>query len=74
MPLTRENLLSKSVNDVLDLCLRLDEEKRTLKQRYDALQRERPTQEVKDTNRQLREENRRLRTKLGKFTSLANED
>lgn len=64
MKLDKETLLNKSVNDLLNLCIKLNNDNEELRKKINALKQNKASDEVKETNKALRAENRKLRSKL----------
>lgn len=64
MNLNQETLLNKSIGDVIKLCLKLNEKNEELRKQIMSLKQDKASKDVKDTNRDLRIENRRLRTQI----------
>lgn len=64
MKLDNEILLNKSVNDLLKLCLKLNNDNEELRKKINTLKQNKASAEVKETNKTLRAENRKLRSKL----------
>jgi regulator of replication initiation timing len=66
----KETLLNKSINSLVDYCQLLEERNEKLKNEVKELKAVAPSEEVKTTNKTLREENKKLKTQLEKFTKL----
>lgn len=67
---TKETLLNKSINSVIEYCILLEERNEKLKNEVKELQALAPSAEVKETNKKLREENKKLKSQLDKFSKL----
>lgn len=66
----KETLLNKSINSLVDYCQLLEERNEKLKNEVKELKAVAPSAEVKETNKTLREENKKLKVQLEKFTKL----
>lgn len=66
----KETLLNKSINSLVDYCQLLEERNEKLKNEVKELKAVAPSAEVKETNKTLREENKKLKAQLEKFTKL----
>jgi regulator of replication initiation timing len=66
----KETLLNKSINSLVDYCQLLEERNEKLKNEVKELKAVAPSEEVKTTNKTLREENKKLKSQLEKFTKL----
>jgi regulator of replication initiation timing len=66
----KETLLNKSINSLVDYCQLLEERNEKLKNEVKELKAVAPSEEVKTTNKTLREENKKLKAQLEKFTKL----
>lgn len=64
MKLDKETLLNKSVNDLLNLCIKLNSDNEELRKKINTLKQNKASAEVKETNKALRAENRKLKSKL----------
>lgn len=67
MRLDREILLEKSINQLVELCLKLNSDNGELRTRVANLQKEKSSKEVKETNKQLRAENKKLQATIDKI-------
>jgi regulator of replication initiation timing len=66
----KETLLNKSINSLVDYCQLLEERNEKLKNEVKELKAVAPSEEVKTTNKTLREENKKLKAQIEKFTKL----
>lgn len=64
MKLDKETLLNKSVADLLNLCIKLNNDNEELRKKINTLKQNKASAEVKETNKALRAENRKLKSKL----------
>lgn len=67
MHLDREILLEKKVNQLVDLCLKLNSDNEALRTKVANLQKEKSSRDVKETNKQLRAENKKLQATIDKI-------
>lgn len=68
MQLEREILLEKkSINQLVDLCLKLNSDNEELRSKIASLKKEKPSKDVKETNKELREENKKLQATIDKI-------
>lgn len=68
--MTKETLLNKSINALVEYCILLEERNENLKNELKELKGNAPSAEVKETNKKLREENKKLKSQLERFTKL----
>nr|CDL67007.1 unnamed protein product [uncultured bacterium] len=64
MKLTKETLLKKSIGDVIELCLKLNENNEELRKKIATLKQDKASKNVKETNKELRAENKRLKAQI----------
>lgn len=68
MQLDKDFLLEKkSINQLVDLCLKLNSDNEELRTKVANLQKEKPSKDVKETNKQLRAENKKLQATIDKI-------
>lgn len=71
MQLDRENLREKkSINQLIDLCIKLNSDNEELRTKIANLKKEKASQDVRNANKNLREENRKLKAKIDKFKEI----
>lgn len=64
MKLNKETLLNKSVADLLNLCIKLNNDNEELRKKINTLKQNKASAEVKETNKVLRAENHKLRAQI----------
>lgn len=64
MKLDKETLLKKSIGDVINLCISLNDKNEELRNKLASVKQSKASQDVKDTNKKLREENKRLKAQI----------
>lgn len=64
MKLDKDTLLKKSVDDIINLCIKLNTDNEELRKKYNTLKTSKASEDVKETNKALREENRKLRAQI----------
>lgn len=70
MNLNKEELLAKkTVGELLDLCIKLNNDNEELRKKIASLQKEKVSEQVKETNKTLRKENAELKRTLEKIKS-----
>ena len=70
MNLNKEELLAKkTVGELLDLCIKLNNDNEELRKKIASLQKEKVSDAVKETNKALRKENADLKRTLEKIKS-----
>ena len=68
MELDKNYLLEKkSVNQLIDLAINLNEDNKKLRTKIATLQKEKSSKDVKETNKQLRAENKKLQATIDKI-------
>lgn len=73
MQLDRDYLLEKkSVNQLIDLAIKLNADNEELRTKIATLQKEKSSKDVKETNKQLRAENKKLQATIDKIKANLN--
>lgn len=70
MNINKEELLAKkTVGELIDLCIKLNQDNKELRKKIASLQKEKVSDAVKETNKALRKENAELKRTLEKIKS-----
>ena len=69
----KDRLRKKSIEDLLNLYIKLNEKNDTLREENNKLKKEKVSGQVKETNSDLRKENNKLRSILKGFSKTINE-
>lgn len=64
MKLDKDTLLGKPIADVIDLCIRLNDNNEELRKKVNALNAKLGSESKRETNKELRAENRKLKSQL----------
>lgn len=64
MKLEKNDLLDKSMNKVIDLCIKLNADNEELRKKINTLKAKLGTDLKRETNKELRAENRKLKSQL----------
>lgn len=64
MKLDKNDLLDKSINKVIDICIKLNADNEELRKKINALKAKLGTDQKRETNKELRAENRKLKSQL----------
>lgn len=68
MKLDQDTLLKKSIGDVIKLCIDLNNKNEELRNKIATLKQAKASTDVKETNKSLRAENKRLKAQINTIT------